>query len=254
MAAAATPRPPSEVRAYPFQVRGSLQTMLAIRLIAPEDPEFFKLLFEKIAHAPDFFRDAPIVLDVAPVADRSPIDLEAFLEMLRGQRLVPVGLQNGSPAWNAAAQACGLAIFSGGAPASAQTAGRQQQTSPRSAPGRPAPAPEVRRGPSTVITEPVRGGQQLLAPEGDLVVLAPVGHGAEVAAAGHVHIYGALRGRVFAGMNGAEDALIFCDQLNAELLSIAGIYLVNEDIDPSFLNRRVRIRCDGERLLIEPLG
>lgn len=226
--------------------------MLAIRLIAPEDPDFFRLLLEKIAHAPDFYRDAAIVIDAGPVAERPPIDLEGFVEALRAQRLVPVGLQNGSPAWNAAARDCGLAVFNGagGAPGNAGAA-PVQGASPR----HPATqSRQVARGPSTVVTEPVRGGQQLQAPEGDLVVLASVGHGADVAAAGHVHIYGALRGRVFAGMDGAEDALIFCDQLNAQLLSIAGIYLVNEDIDPALLNRRVCIRCDGERLLIEPLG
>lgn len=230
--------------------------MLALRLIAPEDPDFFKLLLEKIAHAPDFYRDAPVVLDVAPVADRAPIDLEGFVETLRSQRLVPVGLQNGSPEWNGVAQDCGLAIFAAGtgSPGESQpSAVHRQPTVQRSPSGRQTP-PAPARGPSTVVTEPVRGGQQLVAHDGDLVVLAPVGHGAEVAAAGHVHVYGTVRGRVFAGMNGAADALIFCDQLNAELLSIAGIYLVNEDIDPSFLGRRVRIRCDGERLLIEPLS
>ncbi len=111
----------------------------------------------------------------------------------------------------------------------------------------------AKRGAAQLITEPVRGGQQLHAPDGDLVVLGAVGHGAELAAAGHIHVYGALRGRAFAGINGDEKAMIFCDQLHAELLSIAGVYLVNEDIDQRLLNRRVRVHCDGEKLVLNPL-
>ena len=109
------------------------------------------------------------------------------------------------------------------------------------------------RGAALLVTEAVRGGQQIHAPDGDLVVLGAVGHGAELAATGHIHVYGALRGRAFAGIGGDEKAMIFCDQLNAELLSIAGVYLVNEDIDQGLLSRKVRVHCDGEKLVLSPL-
>src|SRR6185369_8022191 len=90
----------------------------ALRLIAPNDPDFFALLLEKIAHAPDFFRDAPLVLDVAPIAEAPPIDLEDFVARLREHRLVAVGLQNASAPWYDAATRIGLARFgSGGAAA-----------------------------------------------------------------------------------------------------------------------------------------
>lgn len=244
----ATARAASENRALPFQVRGSVQTMLCLRLLAPEDPELVPLLRAKIAHSPDFFRDAPVVLDLAPVADVAPVDLVTLVAELRQHRLVPVGVQNASPDWQAAARAAGLAILGAGGPASVPTGGRSE--APR---GRPAPAPARRHGAGLVIAEPVRGGQQVVCPEGDLTVLAPVGHGAELVAAGHIHIYGPLRGRAFAGCDGDERAMIFCDQLEAELVSIAGVYLVSEDIDPRLRGKRVRIWCDGERLLIGPV-
>jgi septum site-determining protein MinC len=239
---------PSDGRHYPFQVRGSLQTILALRLIAPGDPGFFPLLHEKIAHAPDFYRDAPVVLDVAPVADTPPIDLAHFVEQLRGFRLVPVGIQNGTVAWYEAGALVGLARFGSGG----TVAERRAEPAPArgTAPTKPAASA---RGPSRVVHEPVRGGQQIVASEGDLVVLGAVGHGAEVAAAGHIHIYGPLRGRAFAGIDGDEQAMIFCDQLEAELLSIAGVYMVNEAIDPRLINRRVRVGCDGERLVLAPV-
>lgn len=234
-------------RPAPFQVRGSVQTLLSLRLLAPADPDLFSLLRDKIAHNPDFYRDAPIVIDVAPVADSAPIDLEGFAAELRRLRLVPVGVQNGGPAWQAAARSAGLAVLAaGGRPATGNASAR-----PELARGRPSTPPP--RGAGLVIAEPVRGGQQVTCPDGDLTVLAPVGHGAELVAAGHIHVYGPLRGRAFAGANGDERAMIFCDQLEAELVSIAGIYLVSEDVDPRLRGKRVRVWCDGERLSIGPV-
>jgi septum site-determining protein MinC len=144
--------------------------------------------------------------------------------------------------------------------AGAATAPERPRRKAEAAEERRAPAPVEaaqpvpRRGPATVVAETVRGGQQIVVPDGDLVVTAPVGHGAEVAAAGHVHVYGTLRGRAFAGIDGDESAMIFCDQLDAQLLSIAGVHLVSEEIDPQFLGRRVRVRLEGERLVIQAAG
>jgi septum site-determining protein MinC len=245
---AAASKAPTDSRTYPFQVRGSLQTLLALRLIAPEDPDFFTLLLDKIAHAPDFFRDAPIVLDVAPIAGVPPIDLQQFVARLREHRLSPVGIQNASAAWAEAASEAGLAIFAGGGRPTTEVGEQRRSAAPTRAASTGTPQPP--KAPSLIVREPVRGGQQIHAPDGDLVVLAPVAHGAEVAAAGHIHVYGALRGRAFAGTGGDESAMIFCDQLDADLVSIAGIYLVNEDIDARHLGKRVRISCDGERLVL----
>jgi septum site-determining protein MinC len=236
-----------EARQLPFQVRGSLQTVLALRLITPDDPNFFPLLVDKIAHSPDFFRDAPLVLDVGRLASGPPIDLAAFVERLHQQRLMPVGIQNGSPAWNEAAIAAGLAVFGAGSQP------REPTERPPAAPARQAaaaaPAPAARGRPALVVREPVRGGQQITT-DGDLVVLAAVSPGAELAAVGHIHVYGALRGRAFAGIEGDESAMIFCDQLEAQLVSVAGVYKVNEEIDPKQLRKRARIVLEHERIII----
>ncbi len=237
-----------DVRPAPFQVRGSLQTVLSLRLIAPDDPHFLPLLLDKIAHSPDFFRDAPLVLDVAPLVGGPPLDFELLVEQLRQQKLMPVGIQNGSPAWNEAAMAAGLAVFGTG---SAPRAVPDAPAGARMPAIRPVAAP-ARARPATVIREPVRGGQQINA-DGDLIVMATVSTGAELAAVGHIHVYGALRGRAFAGIEGDEDTLIFCDQLEAELLSVAGVHLVAEAIDPKHLRRRARVALEHERLVIHTL-
>ncbi len=229
----------------PFQIRGSLQTLLSLKILEPDDPAFFKALVEKVAHAPDFFRNAPLVLDGAAVKAKAPDCLAGIVEKLREHRVVPVGLQNGSPAWNDAAVALGLAIFGAGGSSDGQPAGDRQGAGAKGGKARP-PA-------GLVVREPVRGGQQVVAEAGDLVVMAPVSAGAEVAAAGHIHVYAPLRGRAFAGMNGDETAMIFCEQLHAELLSIAGIHLVSEDLDARLLGKRVRAVLAGETLEVRPL-
>jgi septum site-determining protein MinC len=249
----AQPVAASGARNLPFQIRGSLQTMLSLRLLAPGAPDFFQLLLDKVAHSPEFFRSAPVVLDVSPVAGQPPIDLAAFVEQLRQHRLMPVGIQNGSPAWDEAALRAGLALFGAGGPAAA-AASAGSGGRPGTALAKAEPVVTARRGPALTITETVRGGQQIVAADGDLVVAATVGHGAEVAAAGHVHVYGPLRGRAFAGIEGDEGAMIFCDQLEAQLLSIAGVHLVNEEIDPKLLGRRARVRLERERLVVQPVG
>lgn len=249
----AASRVSGEMRPLPFQVRGSLQTVLSLRLLAPDDPDFFRLLVDKIAHSPDFFRNAPLVLDVARLVGGEPFDLVAFAEQLRQHRLMPVGIQNGSPAWNEAAMAAGLAVFGAGSEAAERVAPPSTRpATAAAAAAAPARAPASRRGPAQVVREPVRGGQQITA-DGDLVVLAAVSAGAELAASGHIHVYGTLRGRAFAGIEGDEAALIFCDQLEAELLSVAGVHLVNEEIEPAKLRKRACVALEHERLVVQTL-
>lgn len=249
MSDVASARAPAGARGLPFQIRGSLQTLLSLRLLRPDDPDFFALLLDKIAHSPDFFRHAPFLLDVAPLAEQPPLDLAELVARLREQRLLVVGLQNGSEAWNAAATAAGLAVMGAGgaAPATGRAPQQPVAASPAAAP------PRAARSSGQVIVEPVRSGQQIFFSEGDLTVLAQVGNGAEVAATGHVHVYGPLRGRAFAGVEGDDRAMIFCEQLHAELLSIAGVYLVAEEVDRACIGRRVRVTCAHERLFVTPV-
>jgi septum site-determining protein MinC len=110
-----------------------------------------------------------------------------------------------------------------------------------------APVPGAR---SKLVTQPVRSGTQIYAPGGDLIVLSSVSPGAEVIADGHVHIYGALRGRAIAGASGDREARIFVGKLEAELLCIAGHYLVNEAIPNEHLGQAVQVVLSGERLTI----
>ena len=229
-----------------FQIRGHLQTLIELRLIEPRDERFFLDLQKALARSPDFFRHAPVVVDAGPVAGQPPLNLAEFARRLRQQQLVPVGLQNGDEAWSEMAVKAGLALFTGGRSVELAPSGPR----PTSSSADPAPP---RRNPTVVVHEPVRAGQQIYAEHGDLIALAPISPGAEVLADGHIHIYSALRGRAHAGAKGDRTARIFCHNLQAQLVSVAGAWVVNEDIDPRFLRQRVQIFWLHGELVMEPL-
>lgn len=111
----------------------------------------------------------------------------------------------------------------------------------------------TRAEPTLVIDRPLRSGQRIYA-KGDLVVLGLVSNGAEIIAEGNIHVYAPLRGRALAGVHGNHDARIFCTCLEAELISIAGIYRTTEvPLTADVAGKPVQIRLDDEKLLIEPL-
>ncbi|MGY0399349.1 MAG: septum site-determining protein MinC [Ostreibacterium sp.] len=98
-----------------------------------------------------------------------------------------------------------------------------------------------------IITHPVRSGQRIYS-HGDLTVVGSVSPGAEVIADGNIHIYGALKGRAIAGAQGDLSARIFCQKLEAELVSIAGNYKPNEDIEKTYRQKKVQISLEGEKI------
>jgi len=104
-----------------------------------------------------------------------------------------------------------------------------------------------------LMRRPVRSGQQVYARETDLIVMGQVGPGAEVIADNHIHVYGPLRGRALCGVTGNTDARIFCQSLEAELVSVAGNYRVLESIPEDLRGKPAQIWLDDERLNIEPL-
>jgi septum site-determining protein MinC len=210
--------------------------------------------------------------------DRLP-DLDRFCKLLRNMGLVAVGMQGGTPELQKSGVAAGLAIFppsrgeavplkpligSGRAAAQGTSEGREAMAvaAPAAEPGaaaepEPVSSPVAEAAPSArstmMITEPVRSGRQIYAQGGDLVVVGPVSAGAELLADGSIHVYGALRGRALAGVSGDEGARIFCQVLEAELISISGLYRIAEDIAPEVQRRQVQIYLEGGRLRIEPV-
>ena len=117
------------------------------------------------------------------------------------------------------------------------------------------PEPEAKAKPTSLLLEnPVRSGQSVVFTEGDVTVLGSVGYGAEIVAGGSIHIYGTLRGRAMAGVNGNSSARIYCQKIEAELLAIDGYYQTAEEIDPSLRNRPAQAWLQGDTMKITPLN
>lgn len=107
---------------------------------------------------------------------------------------------------------------------------------------------------SLLLDSPVRSGQSIIFPDGDVTVLGSVGSGAEIVAGGSIHIYGTLRGRAMAGVNGNPSARIYCQKIEAELLAIDGYYQTAEEIDASLRNRPAQAWLEGGVMKITPLN
>jgi septum site-determining protein MinC len=107
---------------------------------------------------------------------------------------------------------------------------------------------------SLLLESPVRSGQSVIFAEGDVTVLGSVGSGAEIVAGGSIHVYGTLRGRAMAGVNGNSAARIFCQKIEAELLAIDGYYQTAEDISATLRNRPAQAWLEGNIMKITPLN
>ncbi|MDO9405285.1 MAG: septum site-determining protein MinC [Polaromonas sp.] len=248
-----------------FEIKSANLPLVALLLKSTDLTALARDMATRFGDIPDFFDQDPMVIDLTPLqrtgdddgqGEEADIDFAALVSLLNGYRLVPVAVKGGSPAQMAAAQAAGLLP----APdaqvarerASAAPAGTAQKAAAEPAPVAEAPAAPLG---ALVIDKPLRSGQQVYARGRDLVVLAMVNAGAEVIADGHIHVYAPLRGKAMAGARGNADARIFALALEAELISIAGVYRTSENPLPaSVLGKPAQVRLvpgdDGNDKLV----
>ena len=112
----------------------------------------------------------------------------------------------------------------------------------------------AKAAPSLVVSRPVRSGQSIFFPEGDVTIIGSVASGAEVVAGGSIHVYGPLRGRAMAGTTGNAEARIFCRKLEAELIAIDGFYKTADDMETELRGKPVQIWLEGETIKAATLG
>jgi septum site-determining protein MinC len=243
----------------PFQIRGRFFTAIVLQMNGGADGEFYRALDVVLAQAPQFFANAPFVLDLDNATGIGLFhDFAGLTGELRKRRITLIGVQNGTIEQNRGAVAAGLIPLQGGRDAPLNGGGRNGGTA-KPAETRPveAPAPEPEAPetppPTLMVTEPVRSGQQVFAETGDLIVVASVSSGAELIARGNIHVYGAMRGRALAGVYGDPNARIFCQSLEAELIAIDGLYKISDDFPPSLRKKRVQAFLKDGFFRIEPL-
>lgn len=210
-----------------FQLKGSMLALTILELSSNDLDALALQLAAKVEQAPQFFQDAPIILALDKcIDDAEGLDLAQILNICRAHGLSTMAIRTARPADLVAAKALGIPVI----PPSDARERPLAITQTIEVPAEPSLIP------AKLITQPVRSGQQIYAKNSDLIVLAAVSAGAELLADGNIHVYGPLRGRALAGINGNREARIFCQQLGAELLSIAGQYKVAEDLrrDPAW--------------------
>ncbi|QDY71610.1 septum site-determining protein MinC [Qingshengfaniella alkalisoli] len=233
----------------PFQIRGRFVTAVSLRLEGEPDSNFFSALDIQLQKTPHFFLNAPFVIDLEQTAGAARGgELETLVKELRGRNLSVFAIQNGSEDQTIAAKKAGLIALPGGRDVPVERVERNITE--------PKPRAQTTSAPvltNQTITEPVRSGQTVVAEQGDLIVVGPVSSGAELVAVGNIHVYGSLRGRALAGVNGDESARIFCQNLDAELLAIAGVYQTSEDLDSALRKQRVHAFLADEKLCVEAL-
>ena len=233
-----------------FQLKGSMLAITVLELAKNDLAGLDRQLAAKVAQAPNFFSNTPLVLalDKLP-ANQGSIDLPGLMRICRHHGLRTLALRASRIEDIAAAIAIDLPVLP---PSGARERPLEvEERKPEKPPEKP---PEPLIQPTRVITTPIRGGQQIYAQGCDLGVLSSVSSGAELLADGNIHVYGPMRGRALAGIKGDRKARIFCQQLGAELLSIAGQYKVSEDLrrDPLW-GAPVQVSLSGDVLNITRL-
>ncbi|MDF1645534.1 MAG: septum site-determining protein MinC [Legionellaceae bacterium] len=226
-----------------FKLKGRLYTLTVLQVLEADTKGFNDQLEALVAKAPRLFEQAPIVLDCTLVPE-AKVDLSALCTCARSHGLFPIAVQGGSALFRERAVAMGLATLR-----SSSTHDKRITEDD----AEPVSQKEVQVPTSVhtkLLTTPVRSGQQVVS-QGDLIVTASIGHGAELLAEGNIHVYGTLRGRVLAGISGNQTARIFCQSFDPELVSIAGVYRLPETMEPC--TKPCQILLKGERIDVELL-
>ncbi len=199
-----------------FKLKGRLYTLTVLQLASTDTDVVMAQLVELTSKAPLMFSNTPIILDLNNLkVDFARFD--ALITCLKTHNLIPVGVQSSEPKLASYAKEKGFALLH-----SSSNQDKQYEET----------AAEPVKTANKMLTSPVRSGQQAVCKGGDLIVASSVSHGAELLADGNIHVYGALRGRALAGISGDVSARIFCQSLDAELVSIAGHYKLSDAMEP----------------------
>ena len=233
-----------------FEIKSASLPLVSFVLKSADITLIAQDLQTRLGDTPDFFDNDPVLVDLQHLDDQAgPLDLPALLQLLRSFRMNPVALRPNNAAHEAAATLAGLFLTS----------------EARTLPATPSTHEVVREvevirevvrevaasSTAMVIDKPLRSGQHVYAKGRDLVVLAMVNPGAEIMADGHIHVYAPLRGKAIAGAKGDASARIFTHSLEAELLSIAGVYRTSDaPLPKEVAGKAAQVWLVGDKLVM----
>jgi septum site-determining protein MinC len=226
----------AEPTRQPVRFRGRSYVAFVFSPTAPI-VNWLELLDTTLVRSPGFFIGKPVVLDLAAL-DLSPSAIAHLVKSIESRDIRILGIE-GVDAERLSAALPPLV-----------TGGRNLAL-PQIEAKKPASKPPQT---SLLLDTPVRSGQSIVFPDGDITVLGSVSSGAEIVAGGSIHVYGTLRGRAMAGVNGNSAARIYCQRIEAELLAIDGYYQTADELDASLRSRPVQAWLDGETMRVTPLN
>jgi septum site-determining protein MinC len=239
-----------------LKLKGSLVPMTALELSYYDKDQLKLDLSAKVSQAPDFFKNLPVVIGLEKLDEHEHVDFNQIVETCANFSIKVVAVRGGSDQQQAAAKKAGLGLLSKQKDRNLEEATIEEQI-----PQNQTKTIEVvktviqhERQESKVVRHPIRSGQQVYAADGDLIILASVSAGAEILADGNIHVYGTLRGRALAGVKGDTSARIFCQSLEAELVSIAGQYKVSDDFDKNVVQKPSQIFLNDDKLCFKELS
>lgn len=229
-----------------FQIKGSVFTLSVLQLLSDDLESLavqLKLLVEKNQ---GFFQQVPIIVDLQKATSFQELDFGKLHEILKEEGFIPVAIRGGSEEQCRKAALANWAILNRLTKIKSEEEVELTQNNQYIS---EIPTQSFAK----IVTQPVRSGQQIYAKHQDLIVVSSVSPGAELIADGHIHVYGALKGRALAGVRGNKAARIFCQSLEAELISIAGHYWVNEEAKKPSSRKGTQIYLQEDHLCIVEL-
>lgn len=228
-----------------FRMKGTTLTSIVLDILTFDPDDFDAQLAAKVASAPQFFTRSSLIIQLNHTV--SPTELELLVTLCRKHNMQPMAVRGEVGELKATINDLGLSDISQSK--AADTALPDNETAPT--PAAPVASSDSK---TRLVTRPVRSGQQVYAEGADLIILAPVSEGAEILADGNIHVYGTMRGRALAGVKGDANARIFCQQMEAELLSIAGRFVMQDTIQTQCWKKPAQAYLEEDTLLVAQLG
>ncbi|HKM96086.1 MAG TPA: septum site-determining protein MinC [Buttiauxella sp.] len=231
----------------PIELKGSSFTLSVLHLHDAQPEVILQALQEKVSQAPAFLKNAPVVVNVASL--EGSVDWKKVQQAVVSSGLRVVGISGcKNEALKIEIERAGLPLLTEGKEKNSRAYAEPVEVA---APAEPIVNSVTK---TRLIDAPVRSGQRIYAPNCDLIITNHVSAGAELIADGNIHVYGMMRGRALAGASGDRDAQIFCTNLAAELVSIAGEYWLSDQIPADYYGKAARLSLASGALSVQPLN
>ncbi len=230
-----------------FNLKMSMLSLSEIELSTNNLNNVLLTLEKKAEIAAEFLKNSPVVINLKNLpTDETTVDFKQLNQLLRQYQMLPIGYKNATDEQANNAQQAGLVLLQ-------DTIKNNKKTSEAPTKSTKKEAKPFTSVPAKIVKGTVRSGQQIIA-QGDLIIVGSVSATAEVLAVGNIHIYGSLRGRALAGIAGNANTLIYCQKMQAELVSIAGVYQLSEDMPKGLDATPILVQSINSKVELTPIN